>query len=173
MPVATEQRRQYEELRFALDDAVMMKLHGIENIDYAITKAAGTEFNKNYYSIMLKGRNHDIIVQQVARIIQGLGFERSLPPRPLTRAEKEREYARWLKDNVHLPIDNAIDSVIDYLRKMEVTDHASMFSYETYDSSSCDDTATEYPKDTNGDTATVSTKGSRKKLFKHRRLHEV
>ncbi|KAL7432185.1 hypothetical protein ACHAXM_003005, partial [Skeletonema potamos] len=67
MPVATEQRRQYEELRFALDDAVMMKLHGIENIDYAITKAAVTEFNKNYYSIMLKGRNHDIIVQQVAR----------------------------------------------------------------------------------------------------------
>ena len=63
IPVATERRRQYEELRFALDGALMATIHGVENLDYAIKKAAVTEFNHNYYRIMLKGENHDVVVQ--------------------------------------------------------------------------------------------------------------
>eukprot|EP00984_Skeletonema_dohrnii_P011120 scaffold4420_cov135-Skeletonema_dohrnii-CCMP3373.AAC.4 len=182
MPVATEQRRQYEELRFALDDAVMAKMHGIENIDYAIKKAAVSEFNKNYYSIMLKGENHDIVVQQVARIIEGLGFERSLPPRPLTRAEREKEHAEWIDENVHTPIDN----FINYLKEFEIeiynsdtelrvrldklkfsfyTADASVASYESEasdDDCSFADSVSECTKDTNGDggNASVASEGN-------------
>jgi len=180
MPVATEQRRQYEELRFALDDAVMAKMHGIENIDYAIKKAAVSEFNKNYYSIMLKGENHDIVVQQVARIIEGLGFERSLPPRPLTRAEREKEHAEWIDENVHTPIDN----FINYLKEFEIEIYNSdtelrvrldklKFSFYTADASvasdeseasdddcSFADSVSECTKDTNGGNASVASEGN-------------
>jgi len=180
MPVATEQRRQYEELRFALDDAVMAKMHGIENIDYAIKKAAVSEFNKNYYSIMLKGENHDIVVQQVARIIEGLGFERSLPPRPLTRVEREKEHAEWIDENVHTPIDN----FINYLKEFEIEIYNSdtelrvrldklKFSFYTADASvasdeseasdddcSFADSVSECTKDTNGGNASVASEGN-------------
>ncbi len=122
MPVATEQRRQYDELRIALDDTVMEKLHGIENVDYAIKKAAVSEFNKNYYNIMLKGENHDIVVQQVARIIEGLGFERSLPPPPLTRAQSKalsRTQSKVQKEMIQAE-NSPIDNVINYLKEFEI-----------------------------------------------------
>ncbi len=174
MPVATEQRRQYEELRIALDDAVMAKLHGIENVDYAIKKAAVTEFNKNYYNIMLKGENHDIVVQQIARIIEGLGFERSLPSRAQSMAQKA-------KKETFSPIDN----VINYLKEFEIeiynsdtelrvrldklkftfyTDDATVASNESNvqdDDCSFADSVSECTKGTNGDTVSATSKSTR------------
>ena len=165
MPVATEQRRQYEELRIALDDAVMVKLHGIENVDYAIKKAAVTEFNKNYYNIMLKGENHDIVVQQIARIIEGLGFERSLPPRAQSMAQKA-------KKQTFSPIDN----VINYLKEFEIEIYNSdtelrvrldklKFTFYTDNAQDDDcsfaDSVSECTKGTNGDTVSATSKSTR------------
>lgn len=80
MPIVTEKERQCNELRLLFDDEIISKVHGIENIDYTLKKAAVAEFNQNYYHYMLKGKNHDIVVQQIGRIIQVLGgFERSVP----------------------------------------------------------------------------------------------
>lgn len=110
MPKTTDLRRQYELLRVACDEDMMFLLHGVENIGYAFDKASIAEFNKNYYSIMLKGKNHDIVVQQVGRIIQGLGFERSLPPPPTqVRAE-------FLQRNVHA-FNEAVEAIVDILIK--------------------------------------------------------
>ena len=181
MPVTTEQRRQYDELRIALDDTVMAKLHGIENVDYAIKKAAVTEFNKNYYNIMLKGENHDIVVQQVARIIEGLGFERSLPPPPLTRAQS-RAQSRAQKEKIQGE-NSPIDNVINYLKEFEIeiynsdtelrvrldklkftfyTDDESVASNESNaqdDDCSFADSASECTKETNGDAESLASDG--------------
>ena len=107
MPIVTEKERQCNDLRLLFDDEIISKVHGIENIDYTLKKAAIAEFNQNYYHCMLKGENHDIVVQQIGRIIQGLGFERSVPS--VSTPNKRR----FTKGRLYLHMDAALSEFND------------------------------------------------------------
>ena len=108
MPIVTEKERQCNELRLLFDDEIISKVHGIENIDYTLKKAAIAEFNQNYYHYMLKGENHDIVVQKIGRIIQGLGFERSIPS--VSTPPNKRRFA---KGRLYLHMDAALSEFND------------------------------------------------------------
>ncbi len=108
MPIVTEKERQCNDLRLLFDDEIISKVHGIENIDYTLKKAAIAEFNQNYYHYMLKGENHDIVVQQIGRIIQGLGFERSVPSVSTPPTKR-----RFTKGRLYLHMDAALSEFND------------------------------------------------------------
>ena len=117
MPIVTEKERQCNDLRLLFDDEIISKVHGIENIDYTLKKAAIAEFNQNYYHYMLKGENHDIVVQQIGRIMKGLGFDRSIPSvsTPPTKG-------KLTKGRLYLHMDAALsdfnDSVAEVMKSL-------------------------------------------------------